>query len=137
MAVEYKQDFKVKNRYYNEWVHSADLPLKAGDRQSILEWIYKTNIVPWYATYILQRPYEDDEVQDFIGELYLIICEVKEEKWNDLYSQGKFAISGYVTGIIRQQLYSSSSAIYFKYLKRKKKEIIMDEEFWSQYFDEN
>ena len=89
-----KKNFKVKNKYYDEWVHTADLELKNGDRQTILEWIYKTNLVPWYATYILQKPYDDDLVQDLIGELYLIICEVKEEKWVDLYEQGKFAISG-------------------------------------------
>ena len=101
-----KREFKVKNKYYNEWVHTADLDLQDGSRDSILTWVYKTNLVPWYATYILQKPYEDDLVQDLIGELYLIICEIKEEKWNELYQQGKFAISGYVTGIIKQQLWS-------------------------------
>ena len=132
-----KKDFRVKNKYFNEWVHTADLELKDGDRNTILEWIYKTNLVPWYATYILQKPYDDDEVQDLIGELYLIICEVKEEKWRDLYAQGKFAISGYVTGIIKQQLYSDSSDIYYKFYKHAIKEKIMDDEFWLQYADEH
>lgn len=132
-----KKEFKVKNKYYKEWVHTADLDLKNGDRESILTWIYKTNLVPWYATYILQKPYEDDLVQDLIGELYLIICEVKEEKWNELYQQGKFAISGYVTGIIKQQLWSDSSTIYYKYYKHYNKEITMDEDFWTIYGDEH
>ena len=132
-----KKNYKEKNKYYDEWVHTADLELKDGDRQTILEWIYKTNIVPWYATYILQKPYEDDLVQDLIGELYLIICEIKQEKWDKLYEQGKFAISGYVTGIIKQQLYSDSSAIYYKFYKHAQKEIIMDEDFWIQYGEEH
>ena len=132
-----KRDFKVKNKFYNEWVHTADIDIKDGDRNSILEWIYKTNLVPWYATYILQKPYEDDFVQDLIGELYLIISEIQPEKWNDLYIQGKFAISGYVTGIIKQQLYSATSAIYYKYYKYSNRQIIMDDEFWTQYEDEN
>ena len=132
-----KKNFKVKNKYYNEWVHTADLELKNGDRETILEWIYKTNLVPWYATYILEKPYDDDLVQDLIGELYLIICQIKEEKWDNLYKQGKFAISGYVTGIIKQQLYSDSSTIYHKYYKHAQREITMDDEYWTKYYDEN
>lgn len=132
-----KRDFKVKNKYYNEWVHTADLDLSDGSRDSILTWIYKTNLVPWYTTYILQKPYEDNLVQDLIGELYLIICEIKEEKWNELYQQGKFAISGYVTGIVKQQLWSDSSTIYYKYYKYYNRNITMDEDFWLQYGDEH
>jgi hypothetical protein len=132
-----KREFKVKNKYYDEWVHTVDLDLPDGSRDSILTWIYKTNLVPWYATYILQKPYEDDLVQDLIGELYLIICEIKEEKWNELYQQGKFAISGYVTGIIKQQLWSDSSTIYHKYYKYYNRYITMDEDFWLQYGDEH
>lgn len=132
-----KRDFKIKNKYYKEWVHTAELDLPKGDRESILTWIYKTNIVPWYATYILQKPYEDDLVQDLIGELYLIICEIDEAKWNELYLQGKYAISGYVTGIIKQQLWSDSSKIYFKYYRHYNRQIIMDEEFWTKYGEEH
>ncbi len=132
-----KQDYKKKNRYYNEWVHTADLELPDGSRNSILTWIYQTHIVEWYSTYILQKPYENDLVQDLIGELYLIICEINDEKWNDLYQQGKFAISGYVTGIIKQQLYSDSSKIYYKYFKNTNKEITMDEDFWNAYGEEH
>lgn len=132
-----KQDYKKKNRYYNEWVHTADLDLPDGSRNSILTWIYQTHIVEWYSTYILQKPYENDLVQDLIGELYLIICEINDEKWNDLYQQGKFAISGYVTGIIKQQLYSDSSKIYYKYFKNTNKEITMDEDFWNAYGEEH
>ena len=132
-----KREFKVKNKYYNEWVHTADLDLPDGSRDSILTWVYKTNLVPWYATYILQKPYEDDLIQNLIGELYLIICEIKEEKWNELYQQGKFAISGYVTGIIKQQLWSDSSTIYNKYYKYYNRYITMDEDFWMAYSEEH
>ena len=132
-----KREFKVKNKYYNEWIHTADLDLPDGSIDSILTWVYKTNLVPWYATYILQKPYEDDLVQDLIGELYLIICEIKEKKWNELYQQGKFAISGYVTGIIKQQLWSDSSTIYNKYYKYYNRYITMDEDFWMAYSEEH
>lgn len=132
-----RKDYKVRNKYYKEWVHTADLELPSDDRETVLTWIYKTNLVPWYATYILEKPYENDLVQELIGELYLIICEIKEEKWKELYQQGKFAISGYVTGIIKQQLYSATSDIYYKYYRYANKEIRMDDEFWNRYGDEH
>lgn len=132
-----RKDFKVKNKYYKEWVHTADIDLPSGDRETVLTWIYNTHLVEWYSTYILQKPYEDDLVQDLIGELYLIICEIKEEKWNELYQQGKFAISGYVTGIIKQQLWSDTSRIYTKYYKHYNKEITKDEDFWMAYSEEH
>ena len=128
---------KIKNKYFNGLVHTADYDLPNDDRETILTWIYQTNLVQWYATYLLQKPYDDDEVQDLIGELFLIICEIDEAKWKELYQQGKFAVSGYVTGIIRQQLYSDSSRIYHHYIKRKKREITMSEEFWELYAEEH
>ena len=45
-----KRSFKTKNKYYKEWVHTADLELANGDRNTIIEWIYKSNLVPWYVT---------------------------------------------------------------------------------------
>ena len=132
-----KRDFKVKNKYYKELVHTADMDLPSGDRETVLTWIYNTHLVEWYSTYILQKPYEDDLVQDLIGELYLIICEIKEEKWKELYAQGQYAVSAYVTGIIHQQIISVNSAIYKKYTKHEAIETIQDELFWEKYVEEH
>lgn len=128
-----KRSFKVKNRYYNEWVHTADLPLENSDRETIINWLYKSNLLNWYVTYILEKPIDDEYVQDCIGELWLIICEVKQEKWNELYEQGKMAVSAYVTGIIQQQLVSTNSKIYKLLGKYKSMEIIKNEAFWLKY----
>lgn len=132
-----KERKNARNKWYKGLVHTAELDLKSGDRDEVLQWLYDTELVPWYATYVLQKPYEEDLVQDLIGELYLIICEVKEEKWKELFKQGKFAISGYVTGIIHQQLVSATSKIYHKYYKHYHHEITKDDVFWTQYEEEH
>lgn len=132
-----KRNFKVKNRWFNEWVHTADLPLTSSNRDEVIKWLYNSNLVAWYVTYILEKPIDDEYVQDCIGELYLMICEVSQEKWNYLYEQGKMAISAYVTGIIRQQVISTNSRIYKLLGKHKSMEIIKSEEFWQHYEEEN
>lgn len=126
-----------RNKYYKGRVHTAELPLVDNKRETIIKWLYDSNLVPWYSTYILQRSLNDDLVQDLIGEIYLKICEVKQSKWDYLYEQGKFAISGYVTGIIRQQLYSDTSEIYYKYYRYIQKEIRKDDDFWNAYGNEH
>lgn len=131
------KNFKTKNRYYNEWVHTADLPLENSNRETVLEWLYKSNLVPWYVTFILEKPIEDDYVKDCIGELYLMLCEIPESKWNELYEQGKMCVSAYVTGIIRQQIVSTNSKIYKLLGKYKAMEINKKEEFWTQYAEEH
>lgn len=132
-----KRNFRTKNKWYDEWVHTADLPLKDSKRDTIVEWLYKSNLVPWYVTFILEKPITDDYVQDCIGELYLIICEVEQSKWDDLYIQGKMCVSAYVTGIIRQQVVSDNSRIYKLLGKYKAMELNKNDEFWLRYAEEH
>lgn len=132
-----KKSFKTKNRWYNEWVHTADLPLADNNRDTIIEWLYKSNLLQWYVTYILEKPIDDEYVQDCIGELWVIICEIPQDKWNELYEQGKMCISAYITGIIRQQVISNNSRIYKLLDKYKAMEINKSEEFWLRYEEEH
>lgn len=125
-----------RNKYYDEWVHTADLPLESSDRDTILTWLYKSNIVPWYVTYLMEKTIDNPDVQDYIGEIYLMLAEITQEKWDELFAQGKFAVSGYVTGIIKFQICSMHSKIWTKYAKRAEKEKIMNDEFWTTYDEE-
>lgn len=127
---------KIKNKFFNKFVKTKELDLPDGNRDTILKWIYDSDIVPWYVTYLVERPYYDDEVQDYVGEIYLILSEIPQEKWDELYAQGKFAISAYVTGVIKFQIVSQHSTIWFKYGKRKQKEIRVDDCFWTLYEEE-
>lgn len=127
----------MKNNYYEFKVLSADLPLKSDKKDDIIRWIYDIHIVEWYTTYLLKKTMENEEVQDKIQEIYLMICEVPQKRWNELYSQGRFAISGYVTGIIHQQLISKTSKIYKKYGKYNETFQTKDDIFWATYDEEN
>lgn len=127
----------MKNNYYEFKVLSADLPLKSDKKDDIIQWIYDIHIVEWYTTYLLKKTMENEEVQDKIQEIYLMICEVPQKRWNELYSQGRFAISGYVTGIIHQQLISKTSKIYKKYGKYNDTFQTKDDIFWQTYDEEN
>ena len=131
------KSFKVKNRWFNEWVHTGDLPLENSDRDTIIKWLYNSNLLQWYVTYILEKPIDDEYVQDCIGELWLMICEIPQEKWDYLYEQGKMSVSAYVTGVIRQQIVSTNSRIYKLLGKYKAMEINKSEEFWLRYYEEN
>lgn len=127
---------KIRNKYYDKLVRTKEIDLPNSDKETILKWIYDINIVQWYVTYLMERPIDNDDVQDYIGEIFLILSEIPQEKWNNLYEQGKFAVSAYVTGVIKFQIVSQHSTIWFKYGKRKQKEIRVDESFWNLYEEE-
>lgn len=125
-----------KNRFYSENVRTEELPLKSSKRDVVLQWIYDIHIVEWYSTFLLKKGIDDD-LADKIQEIYLMLCEIPQEKWDELYEQGKFAISAYVTGVIHQQLYSTTSTIYYKYGIHNTTEVTMDDLFWEKYNDEH
>ena len=106
-------------------------------RDEILDYLIKSKFVESYTKKLVYPSDKDNLQDDYISEVWLQLCEIKEEKWNELYQQGKFAISGYVTGIIKQQLWSDTSRIYTKYYKHYNKEITKDEDFWMAYSEEH
>ena len=127
----------MKNKYYPYKVKTSELPLTSYEKDVVIKWIYDTHLVEWYTTYLMKKSIEEDGVEDRIQELFLMICEIPEEKWKGLYAQGQYAISAYVTGIIHQQIISVNSAIYKKYTKYEAIETIQDELFWEKYVEEH
>lgn len=127
---------KLKNKYYDKTCLTNELKLEGGDRDTIIKWIYDIHVVEWYSTYLLKKPIDDD-LADKIQEIYLMICEITQDKWDELYEQGQYAISAYVTGIIHQQLWSDTSDIYYKYGKYNTTELTQDDLFWERYNDEH
>lgn len=127
---------KRKNIYYPHGVND-EVELKSDSREDIINWVYQTHMVEFYTTYLLKKTIEDNpDVQDKIQELYLMVCELPDEKLKDLYAQGKHSILAYITGIIHQQLITTNSKIYYKYEQHNKTEITQDELFWEKYNDE-
>lgn len=129
-----KNGYKAHNKYYGGWVHTADLPLESSDRDTVIQWLWDSELVQWYTTWLLQRDIEDEYVQDVIGELWVMICEIPQEKWDFLYAQGKMSISAYITGLIHQQVISTNSKIYNKLGRYQNTQYTKSEEWWNYYY---
>ena len=126
-----------RNKYYTERVLTSEIPLKDGKRDTILQWLYDTHLVEWYVTYLLQRKLSSHDVEDKIQEIYLMLAEITQEKWTELYNQGIPSVSAYAAGLIHSQIVSSSSKIYKTYNLYKTMEITQDETFWNDYGTEH
>ena len=123
-----------RNWFCDKRVLTKEIPLKSGKRDDIVQWIYDINIIPWYTTYLLKRPLNSCDVQDKIQELYLEICSVPQEKWDDLYEQGVYSISAYVSGLIHRQIVSDTSKVYMKYNRYRERFVTMEDSFWQSFF---
>ena len=126
-----------RNRFFADRVHTAEIPLKDGKRDTIVQWIYDIRIVEWYTTFLLHKEITELDVEDKIQEIYAMICDISQEKWDELYEQGKYSISAYVTGIVHQQIVSATSRVYFKYNRYLEVMKTMDDLFWEKYYEEN
>ena len=125
-----------KNIYYNAYVKTGEIPLKDSKIETIVQWLYDTHLVEWYVTYLLKKRLEDEDVEDKIQDIYVYVMETPQEKWDDLFEQGQFSVSGYVTGIIHQQLITDNSKIYRKYNKHHQLETRMDDVWWETYYND-
>lgn len=123
-----------KNWNYSKRVKTGEIPLKSSNRDDVLIWITKTNLVEWYVTYLLKRSIEQGDTADKIQEIYLEICNVPQEKWDDLYEQGVYSISAYVSGLIHRQIVSNTSKVYFKYNRYRERFVTMEDSFWQSFF---
>ena len=125
-----------KNIYYNGYVKTGEIPLKDSKIETIIQWLYDTHLVEWYVTYLLKKRLEDEDVEDKIQDIYVYVMETPQEKWDDLFEQGQFSVSGYVTGIVHQQLITDNSKIYRKYNKYHQRETRMDDVWWETYYND-
>lgn len=125
-----------KNIYYNGYVKTGEIQLKDSKIETIVQWLYDTHLVEWYVTYLLKKRLEDEDVEDKIQDIYVYVMETPQEKWDDLFEQGQFSVSGYVTGIIHQQLITDNSKIYRKYNKHHQLETRMDDVWWETYYND-
>lgn len=125
-----------KNIYYNGYVKTGEIPLKDSKIETIVQWLYDTHLVEWYVTYLLKKRLEDEDVEDKIQDIYVYVMETPQSKWDDLFEQGQFSVSGYVTGIIHQQLITDNSKIYRTYNKHHQREMRMDDAYWETYYND-
>lgn len=123
-----------KNWNYSKKVKTGEIPLNSSNRDDVLVWLTKTHLIEWYTTYLLKRDIDSCDVKDKIQDIYLEICSVPQEKWDDLYEQGVYSISAYVSGLIHRQIVSDTSKVYLKYNRYRERFVTMEDSFWQSFF---
>ena len=125
----------IKNKWYNGWVHHS-APLKSSSRDDILDYIYRTDLVNWYVTYLLHKGIDNELTKEYISEIWLQLCEISQNKWLDLYEQGKAAITAFVAGLIHNNCISVNSKAYYHIKKPTINEVHFTDSQWME-FDED
>lgn len=135
MIMEEKRSPYIKNQWYGKLMYHH-VPIHGNTREDILDYLLRTDIVNYYVTYCLQLPIDNEECQEYIQEIWLQICELKEEKLQDLLEQGKTALTAFIAVLIKQNCKSRTSPAYCKVRKPKKGHIHIQEREWNMYDEE-
>lgn len=89
------------------------------DKQQIIKELYETQFVENYLKTFV-RANDIDHVSDEIQEIYLIVCQMDEERLTALYSNGGInGVRRFVAGVISRQMKSTTSRIHQIYRKRQ------------------
>ena len=105
-------------------------------KNEIITELYKTNFVDKYTRQIFKNT-NDIPIEDVIQNNYLQICEIDEQKLIDIYNKkGINGIRQFVSGIINRQTNSVRSSLYYTYVKKNVKNIMIhrlnNNEKWSE-----
>lgn len=103
-------------------------------RDELLQYIIDLQFVENYTkklAYSNDFPIIDDEIQ----EIYLQLCEVRDEKWQELLAQGTKgdafkAVRGFISGLIYRNVRSMNSKLYYRLKRHGEREILADSEQW-------
>lgn len=94
-------------------------------KNQIITELYNTNFVDKYCRQIFKNTNEID-IEDVIQHCYLQICEIDEQKLIDIYNKkGINGIRQFVSGIINRQCNSVRSSLYYTYVKKNVKNIMI------------
>lgn len=109
-------------------------------REEVLNYLISTHLIENYIKKIALSC--DLEIyDDIVQECWLQICEIPEQKWIDLISQGtekdKYTkCRAYCSGLIFKNIRSDSSKIYNKLKKHKQYEYLKDDLVWDKFKNE-
>ena len=104
------------------------------NRDEILNYVLDLQFVENYTkklAYSNDWAILDDEVQ----EIWLQLCEVTEEKWQKLLSQGTKkdsfkAVRGFISGLIYRNIRSKNSKLYYRLKRHSEREMLVDSAQW-------
>lgn len=91
-------------------------------RESVLDYLIKSGFVKYYVKKLMFTSDINDLYEDYVQEVWLQLCEVSEEKWEELYDRRQnhddfYDIRNFVAVIIRNTVRSTTSAAYRKLKK--------------------
>lgn len=103
------------------------------NRDELLKYLYDIGLVQGYCRKLANSS-DWNIIEDIVQEIWLQICEVPEEKWSKLLSQGTKsdsfkAVRGYISGLIYRNVKSENSRVFNKLKKHQKKEVLTDSGF--------
>lgn len=109
------------------------------EKNELLNEIYNLKLV---ENYIKKLAFSNDyeQIEDITQEIWLQICEVSADKWEELLSQGsktdKYkAVRGYISGLVHRNIRSTNSKVYYKLKKHTEREILKDSDVWTTYIN--
>lgn len=109
---------------------------KSNSREDILQYLWDIGLVNNYIKKLEYETIDEETLQDIIQEIWLMICELPEEKITSLYkNQGKTGLTAYMSGVIYRQIHSKTSPIYKKYKAQFKQMVHISSLSWD-VFDE-
>lgn len=109
-------------------------------RDEVLNYLISTHLVENYIKKIALSS-DLEQFDDVCQEIWLQICEIPENKWVNLISQGsekdKYTkCRAYITGLIYRNIRSNSSKLFHKLKKHKQFELLKDDLVWDKYRNE-
>ena len=103
------------------------------NREEVLQYIFDIQFVQNY-TRKLANSDDWDIIEDIIQDIFLQLCEVSEEKWQNLLNQGTKndsfkAVRGYVSGLVYRNVKSKNSKVYYHLKKHSERELPMGDTY--------
>lgn len=119
--------------YGKEYIAMLNSKPKSSDRNDILNWLYNTGLVKNYIKRLEYKDIDEETLNDEIQEVWLMICEIPQDKWDNLFIQGTTPIKAFISGLIFRQIHSNSSPVYNKLKKQYTIEKHLSEKCWDVY----
>lgn len=103
------------------------------NRNEVLQYIFDLQFVQNY-TRKLANSDDWDIIEDIIQDIFLQLCEVSDDKWQNLLNQGTKndsfkAVRGYVSGLVYRNVKSKNSKVYYHLKKHSEREIAMGDTY--------
>ena len=104
-------------------------------RDEILDYLIKSKFVESYTKKLVYPSDKDNLQDDYISEVWLQLCEVKDEKWDEIMNNNKnsdrmYGVRNFVSVIIKNTVRSTTSSAYRKLKKQSTVAQNLNEEEW-------